>query len=190
MFNSNFSSWNLIEDKREHFYQWKVLNEGIHFHSSLLDSLTDSSQIDEEISKMNFDRAMRPFLFQCQDQRQLLQLFVNYLSLINGQPQWNLFQEILNRWKLSLSTYVQQEFFLDDELSSLYAFIHPTVSQKSEKSFSCDFISRVYQEMLAEPTLKAFQVDLLLLYWYYLASNIRELKEQSKYSRCERKNVT
>lgn len=180
LFNSNYQCWIRLEQARERFYQEKMCNHGLHFHSQLLQSLTDSSQIDQEISNLSFNRSFRPFLFEINDERQFLQIIINYLHLINALPPWTLLQEIVNQWKISLSSHLSDQLFIENEFAPLYPLIHPTMGTQTEEKFSVDYISRVYERLLAIPSLKVYKLEFLLLYWYYLAENVRELKQQSK----------
>ena len=180
LFNLNYQSWIHIEQARERFYQEKIGNHGLHFHSQLLQSLSDASQIDQEISNLSFARSFRPFLFEMHDERQFLQLIIHYLHLINALPAIDLLQQILNQWKISLSNHLSDQLFLENEFLQLSPLIHPTASIRTEERFSVDYISRVYERLLVIPSLKAYKLEFLLLYWYYLAENVRELKQQSK----------
>jgi len=182
LFNSIYQSWISIEQLRIDFYQLKILNHGIHFHSKLLQSLTDSSQIDNDISNISFQRFIRPFIFQLIDQRQFLQLIIYYLYFLNGLPQLTIVQEILNKFKISLSNHLQEQLFLDNEFIQLYPLIHPIITIRTEEKFSMEYISRVYEQIILIPSLKSYQIEFILLYWYYLAANILELKQQSKIS--------
>jgi hypothetical protein len=182
LFNSSYQSWILIEQSRIDFYQFKILNHNIHFHSNLLQSLTDSSQIDNDISNISFQRFIRPFLFQLNDQRQLIQLIIYYLHFLNGLPELNILQEIFNKFKISLSNHFQEQLFIENEFIQLYSLIHPIKLIRTEDKFSLEYISKVYQQIISIPSLKSYKIEFILLYWYYLAANILELKQQSKYS--------
>jgi hypothetical protein len=182
LFNSSYQSWILIEQSRIDFYQFKILNHNIHFHSNLLQSLTDSSQIDNDISNISFQRFIRPFLFQLNDQRQLIQLIIYYLHFLNGLPELNILQEIFNKFKISLSNHFQEQLFIENEFIQLYSLIHPIKLTRTEDKFSLEYISKVYQQIISIPSLKSYKIEFILLYWYYLAANILELKQQSKYS--------
>ncbi|CAF4509638.1 unnamed protein product [Rotaria sp. Silwood1] len=179
LFNSTYQSWISIEQARIDFYQLKILNRGIHFHSKLLQSLTDSSQIDNDISNISFQYIIRPFIFELIDQRQFIQIIIYYLYFLNGLPQLTISQEILNKFKISLSNHLQEQLFVDNEFIQLYSLIHPITFIRTEKNFSVEFISKVYEEIIAIPSLKAYQIEFILLYWYYLAANIIELKQQN-----------
>lgn len=176
---SNYSSWILIEELREKFYQQKLVDSGFHIFSSLLDKLTDATQIDHDISTMTFDRSIRPFLFFCSDQRSILQLFINYLQLVNGLPKLSIVQEIVQKWKIPLSNDIFQQEFLDEEFRQWTSLIKSKRKSRTEERFSMEFISRIYEQMLNIPSLKSYQTDFLLLYWYYLAENLIELKRSS-----------
>ena len=133
LFNSTYQSWISIEQTRIDFYQLKILNHGIHFHSDLLQSLTDSSQIDNDISNISFQRSIRPFIFELNDQRQFIQLIISYLHFLNALPQLTIFQEILNKFKISLSNHFQEQLFLDHEFIQFYPLIHPTSFLRTEE---------------------------------------------------------
>ncbi|CAF5074439.1 unnamed protein product, partial [Rotaria magnacalcarata] len=178
LFNSTYQSWILIEQARIDFYQSKILNHGIHFHSKLLQSLSDSSQIDNDISNILFQRSIRPFIFELNDQRQFLQIIIYYLYFLNGLPQLAILQEILNKFKISLSHHLQEQLFIDNELLQLYPLIHSISFLRTESNFSIEYISKVYEQIIAIPSLKPYQIEFILLHWYYLAENIRELKQQ------------
>lgn len=182
LFNSTYQSWISIEQLRIDFYQLKIVNQGIHFHSNLLQSLSDSSQIDTDISNISFSRFIRPFLFQLNDQRQFIEILIYYLHFLNGLPQLIILEEILNKFKISLSNHFQEQLFLDDEFLSLYPLIHSMKSIRTEEKFSMEYISQVYEQIIAIPSLKSYQIEFILLYWYYLAANILELKQHSKSS--------
>ena len=173
-------SWIAIEQLREEFYQVKMLNRGVHFHASLLQSLTDASQIDQEISGISFQRSIRPFLFELSDQRQFLQLLVYYMHFINGLPMLDQFQELANPMKISLPNHVHEQLFIEQEFLKIYPLIHPGASKRTEKHFSFDYISRVYEQIIAIPSIKSYKIQFILLYWYYLAENVVELRQQSK----------
>jgi hypothetical protein len=179
LYNSNYSCWIDIERTRENFYQTKLVNRHVHIHSDLLRSLNDASQIDQDISNLTFNRSIRPFLFECYDQRQILQLLVDYLFLINGQPRWSFLQEILNHWRISLSNHCQEQLFIEYELLQLYPLIHSIEHCRTEKHFSMEYVCRIYEHILDLPSMKTYQIDFLLLYWYYLADNVLELKQSS-----------
>lgn len=180
LFNSTYQSWISIEQLRIDFYRLKIVNQGIHFHSNLLQSLSDSSQIDNDISNISFLRLIRPFLFQFNDQRQFIQMIIYYLHFLNGLPQLIILQEILNKLKISLSNHFYEQLFIDDEFRSLYPLIHSIKLIRTEERFSFEYISQVYEQIIAIPSLKSYQIEFILLYWYYLAVNILELKQQSK----------
>lgn len=180
LFNSSYDSWILIEQARRDFYQLKILNHGIHFHSNLLQSLTDSSQVDSDVSNISFQQSIRPFIFELNDQRQFIQIIIYYLHFLNGLPQLAILQEILNKFKISLSNYLQEQLFIDNEFLHLYPLIHPVSFLRTESNFSVEYVSKVYEQIIAIPALKSYQIEFIVLYWYYLAENIRELKPQSK----------
>ncbi|CAF0964323.1 unnamed protein product [Adineta steineri] len=179
LFNSTYQSWILIEQTRIDFYQKKILNHGIHFHTKLIQSLTDSSQIDNDILNISFQKYIRPFVFQLNDQRQFLQLIIYYLHFLNALPQLTILQEILNKFKISLSNHLQEQLFLDNEFIQLYSLIHPISIIRTEENFSIEYISKVYEYIIEIPSLKLYKIEFILLYWYYLARNIRELKQQN-----------
>ncbi|CAF3784015.1 unnamed protein product [Rotaria socialis] len=179
LFNSTYQSWILIEQARINFYQSKILNHGIHFHSKLLQSLSDSSQIDNDISNILFQRSIRPFVFELNDQRQFLQIIIYYLYFLNGLPQLTILQEVLNKFKISLSHHLQEQLFIDNEFLQLYPLIHSISILRTESNFSIEYISKVYEQIIAIPSLKSYQIEFILLHWYYLAENIRELKQQN-----------
>ncbi|CAF0939133.1 unnamed protein product [Rotaria sordida] len=179
LFNSTYQSWILIEQARIDFYQLKILNHGIHFHSKLLQSLNDSSQIDNDILNISFQRFIRPFIFELNDQRQFLQLIIYYLYYLNGLPQLTILQEIINKFKISLSNHLQEQLFIDNEFIQLYSLIHSISFIRTEKNFSMEYISKVYEQIISIPSLKSYQIEFILLYWYYLAANILELKQQN-----------
>ena len=178
-FDSSFHSWLTIEQLRLDFYQLKILNHGIHFHSELVQTLADSSQIDHEISNISFARFIRPFIFQIKDQRQIIQLILYYLHFLNAIPQSKIFQEILHRLKISLSNHFQEQFFLEQEFRPLHLLLNPMETIRSEEKFSMEYISNVYEQLINTPALKSYQIDFILLYWYYLGENLVELRQQS-----------
>ena len=45
-----------------------------------------------------------------------------------------------------------------------------------------EYISKVYEQIIAIPALKLYKIEFIIIYWYYLAANILEVKQQSKYS--------
>jgi hypothetical protein len=180
LFNSNYQSWISIEQLRIDFYQLKILNHGIHFHSKLIQLLNDSSQIDNDISNISFQRFIRPFIFQLNDQKQFLQIIIYYLYFLNGLPNLTIVQEIINKFKLSLSNHLYEQLFIDNELIQFYPLINSITSIRTEEKFSMEYISKVYEQIIAIQSLKSYQIDFILLYWYYLAANIREIKQQSK----------
>jgi len=182
LFNSSYQSWISIEQARIDFYQLKLLNHGIHFHSKLLQSLTDSSQIDNDVSNISFQHLIRPFMFELIDQRQFLQLIIYYLHFLNGLPQLTIVQEILNKFKISLSNHLQEKLFLDNEFIQLYPLIHSISLIRTEEKFSSEYISKIYEQIIEIPSLKSYKIEFILLYWYYLARNVLELKQQSKFS--------
>lgn len=181
LFKSNYQSWISIEQLRIDFYQSKILNHNIHFHSKINQLLTDSSQIDNDILNISFQQYIRPFIFQLNDQRQLLQIIIYYLHFLNALPQLTIIQEILNKFNISLSNHLQDQLFLDNEFQQFYPLIHPIKSQRTEEKFSMEYISNIYEHIISIPSLKSYQIEFILLYWYYLAENAREIKQQSKY---------
>jgi len=180
LFNSNYQSWISIEQLRIDFYQLKILNHGIHFHSKLIQLLNDSSQIDNDISNISFQRFIRPFIFQLNDQKQFIQIIIYYLYFLNGLPNLIILQEIINKFKISLSNHLYEQLFIDNELIKFYPLINSITSVRTEEKFSMEYISKVYEQIIAIQSLKSYQIDFILLYWYYLAENIREIKQQSK----------
>ncbi|CAF5216088.1 unnamed protein product, partial [Rotaria magnacalcarata] len=112
------------------------------------------------------------------DQRQFLQIIIYYLYFLNGLPQLAILQEILNKFKISLSHHLQEQLFIDNELLQLYPLIHSISFLRTESNFSIEYISKVYEQIIAIPSLKPYQIEFILLHWYYLAENIRELKQQ------------
>lgn len=179
LFNSSFQSWLSIEQLRIDFYQLKIVNHGIHFHSELVRSLSDSSQIDNEILNISFAQFIRPFIFQIKDQREILQLIIYYLHFLNALPQSKISLEILQRLKISLSNHFHEQFFLEQELRSFHSFLQPIETIRSEERFSMEYISKVYEQLINIPILKSYQIDFILLYWYYLGENLLELRQQS-----------
>ncbi|CAF1526972.1 unnamed protein product [Adineta ricciae] len=179
LFDSTYQSWIPIERLRMDFYQQKLLNHGIHFHSQLIQSLTDSSQIDTELCNISFQQSIRPFLFELNDQRQFLLLIIYYLRFLNALPHLTILQEILVRLKISLSIHLQNHLFLENEFLSLYPLIHPITIVHTEEYFSYEYISKVYEQITSIPSLKSYKIEFILLYWYYLARNIVEVKQQN-----------
>ncbi|CAF4358317.1 unnamed protein product, partial [Adineta steineri] len=92
--------------------------------------------------------------------------------------QKKILQEILNKFKISLSNHLQEQLFLDNEFIQLYSLIHPISIIRTEENFSIECISKVYEYIIEIPSLKLYKIEFILLYWYYLARNIRELKQQ------------
>ena len=179
-FNSTYQPWILIEQARIDFYQSKILNNGIHFYSKILHSLTDSTQIDDDISNISFQHMIRPFLFELNEQRQFIQLIIYYLYFLNALPCLTVLQETLNKFKISLSNHLQEQLFIDDEFQQLYPLMHSISVIRTEEKFSFEYISSVYEQIMAVPSLKSYKVQFILLYWYYLAANVFELKQKSK----------
>ena len=179
LFNSTFQSWLSVEQLRMDFYQLKVLNHAIHFHSNLLHSLTDTSQIDHEISNLSYSRLIRPYVFQIKDQRQIIQLIFYYLHFLNGLPQSSIIHEVCNRLKISLSNQFHEQFILEQEFRPLCQFLNPNQILRTEERFSMEYISKVYEQLIANPSLKSYQIDFILLYWYYLAENLLELRSEN-----------
>lgn len=182
LFNSTYQSWISIEQLRIDFYQKKILNHNIHFYSQLNQTLTDSSQIDNEILNISFQQYIRPFIFQLIEQKQLLQIIIYYLDFLNALPQLNIIQEILSKFKISLSNHLYEQLFLDNEFKQFYPFINPMKILRTEEKFSMEYISKIYEHIISIPSLKSYQIEFILLYWYYLAENTLEIKQQSKYT--------
>jgi hypothetical protein len=121
-------------------------------------------------------------MFELIDQRQFLQLIIYYLHFLNGLPQLTIVQEILNKFKISLSNHLQEKLFLDNEFIQLYPLIHSISLIRTEEKFSSEYISKIYEQIIEIPSLKSYKIEFILLYWYYLARNVLELKQQSKFS--------
>lgn len=176
LFDLTYRSWLLIEQLRIDFYQSKFVNQSIHFYSKCLQALDDSSQLDDEIIHLSFARHIRPFLFQLIDQRQLIQLIFYYLNYINGLPEFTIVQELANKLKINLTNSFQEQIFLEQEFNE---FIRLSPSKQFDRqTFSFEYISNIYEQIIALPILKSYQIEFILFYWYYVAENLRQVKQR------------
>lgn len=75
---------------------------------------------------------------------------------------------------------MQESLFIENEFIQLYPLIQPISFLRTEENFSFEYISKVYEQIIEIPSLKSNQIEFILLYWYYLAENVQELKQQSK----------
>ncbi|CAF1450910.1 unnamed protein product, partial [Didymodactylos carnosus] len=183
---SSLLSWSKIEQGREQYFQ-TLMNNGIHLTSKIIGLMSDSSQIDDSTNVL-FDRHIQPFIFELIDHRQFVQLIVHFLHFLNGLPlalsttySTSILNELLSSMKISLSSLNQEQLFIQTELTYLWNITNQKQqhSLKTEQVFSYDFINRVYQQIITLPSIKNHRIDFILLYWYYLASNLYELKQQN-----------
>lgn len=175
LFDSTFRSWLTIEQLRCQFYQSKFVNQSIHFYSKCLQTLDDPSQLDDEIVNLSFTRHIRPFLFQLLDQRQLIQLIIYYLNFVNGLPEFTIVQELVNKLKITLTNSFHDQIFLEQEFNEFTRLVQ---SKPIERQFSFEYISNIYEQIIALPVLKTYQIEIILFYWYFVAEDLRQVKQQ------------